>query len=60
MTDPKQLRRKAARYRRAAAIRTEGATETDRQLIVLAESLEEEAARLERAAGLSDEDPPGS
>jgi hypothetical protein len=62
MTDARELRRQAARCRRAAAIRTEGASMTDRQLIALAESLEAEAQRLEAATApkLPRQDPPTS
>jgi hypothetical protein len=44
------LRRKAARARRAASIKTEGAAETDRHLMDLAETLERQAAALEQSA----------
>jgi hypothetical protein len=50
MSDPGDLRRKAARFRRAASIKTEGAAETDRHLMDLAETLERRAGALEQNA----------
>ena len=53
MSKAAHLRQKAALYRRAASIPTEGSHRTDRLLIQLAEELEREAAALE-AAGEED------
>jgi hypothetical protein len=49
MSKAAQLRQKAALYRRAASVPTEGSHRTDRLLIELAEQLEREAAALEKA-----------
>jgi hypothetical protein len=46
--DPQELRRKAARAREAAKIRTDGGTEINHQLEFLAEKLEQRARDLER------------
>jgi hypothetical protein len=48
MSKAAQLREKAALYRRAASIPTEGSHDTDRLLIKLAEDLEREAEALEK------------
>ena len=50
MSDAGDLRRKAALCRRAASIKTEGAAETDRYLVELAERLERQAEALEPSA----------
>jgi hypothetical protein len=50
MSDARDLRQKAALCRRAASIKTEGGTRTDRRLIELAEALEREAAMLDATA----------
>jgi hypothetical protein len=50
MTDARDLRKKAALFRRAASIKTEGGARTDRRLIELAEELEREADALDKAA----------
>jgi hypothetical protein len=47
VSDARDLRRKAALCRRAAAISTEGGGRADRRLIELAESLERQADALE-------------
>jgi hypothetical protein len=47
MSKADQLRRKAALWRRAASIPTEGSNQTNRLLLDLAEQLEREAAALE-------------
>jgi hypothetical protein len=47
MSKAAQLKQKAALYRRAASIPTEGSHRTDRLLIELAEKLEREAEALE-------------
>jgi hypothetical protein len=47
VSDARELRRKAALCRRAAGIRTEGGSRTDRRLLELAEELEREADALE-------------
>jgi hypothetical protein len=46
--DPQELRRKAARARQAAKIRTNGGSDSDHQLELLAEELERRARELER------------
>jgi len=50
MTDACDLRKKAALFRRAASIKTDGGALADRHLIELAEELEREAEALEQAA----------
>jgi hypothetical protein len=44
-----QLRKKAAKFRRFASIKTNGGQAEDRELILLAEKLEHEAGRIEVA-----------
>lgn len=46
--DPRNLRKKARRYRRAASVTTDGAGESDRLLADLAAELERQAEELER------------
>ena len=46
----REMRRKAALCRRAAAIPTKGGKRTDRRLVALAEELEREAQKLDAAA----------
>ncbi len=48
MSDARELRRKAALYRRAASVKTEGGGLADRRLIELADTLEREADALDR------------
>jgi hypothetical protein len=50
MSKAAQLRQKAALYRRAASIPTEGSQRTDCLLIELVEDLEHKAEALEKAA----------
>jgi hypothetical protein len=47
MNDPHDLRKKAARARWAATVRTEGGHEADLQLTAFAENLEQEAEEQE-------------
>jgi hypothetical protein len=48
--DPKELRRRAAQARHAAAVQTESGQAADRQLIALARRLERQADALEGKA----------
>ena len=50
----REMRRKAALCRRAAAIPTKGGKRTDRRLVALAEELEREAQKLDAAASNKD------
>ena len=54
MTDPTELRRKAAQARRAAAIRTVSGQAADRQLLALSIKLERMADEVEKRDALTE------